>query len=164
MDRIDSSEHTRKWCPATNVKVLCWHGSCQEWWKDVGGVLVKEVPEACREGSQSVVSFWRAHYPTTHRPAPKSTKNPLPSLTVSLSLRLPPSQTQPWTKAKMGILSACPRRTPRPLPYCLGLSPTLLPSGLTRFLEAPFTPEGELKSLNYLLQSHKHLHSISSSC
>ena len=32
-----------------------------------------------------------------------------------------------------------------------GLSPTLLPSGSTGFLEVSFPPEGELKSLNYLL-------------
>ena len=45
-----------------------------------------------------------------------------------------------------------------------GLSPTLLPSGSTGFLEASFPPEGEFKSLNYLLQGLKHLRFISSSC
>ena len=63
------------------------------------------------------------------------------------------SQTQFRTKARMWLLSAflhtsVPEAALALLP---GLSPTLLPSGSTGFLEVSFPPEGELKSLNYLL-------------
>ena len=117
MDRIDSSKHIRKWCLATNFKVLCRRGSCQDGWKDIGGILVNEVPEACREGSQRVVSFWNARSLTSPSSCSQEYRKPTPiSHTFFLSVSASPSDPKwrslsrvwlfvtPWTIH--GILQA----------------------------------------------------------
>lgn len=96
--------------------------------------LWKQVPEACRESSQRVVPFWRAHYPTPEPPEPGGGRTH--SLLTWFLSPLRPSQ--PWAKAKMKILFALhgpPAPLQHPSPFCVRLSP----SGPARFWEASFT-------------------------
>lgn len=90
--------------------------------KVLEAALWKQVPEACREGSQSVVTLWHAHYPTAQLRLPGEGKTHS-HLTQFLSLpSLPSCQTHPWAKAKLWILFAL--LEPLTLSSCVGLSPS----------------------------------------
>ena len=112
MDRIDSSKHIRKRCLATNFKVLRRRGSCHNGWKDIGGILVNEVPEACREGSQRVVSFWNACSLTSPPSCSQEYRKPTP-ISHTFSRSVPASQSDPkWSSLSRVWLFATPWNSP----------------------------------------------------